>query len=204
MTAASDFIGGLASVAVGVVRGQIDAAMRDARDPVGAHRRRVAAIAEERRCQLAQVGRQLQSHAGELLFDHVAPLMIDLLASERIEILMLVIDSAREERVRVVDLARGTADAVDVPTKEIIKLARRHGHGSGFFMFHNHPYEIVAGEIVGESPLPSANDLRSATELRRELRALGVDIVEGVVCGDVCRLVECSRLNAQFQRRCRR
>jgi DNA repair protein RadC len=125
--------------------------------------------------------------------------MIEVLGPLPAEVCVAAVDSSRHRHVRVAEVGAGGSDHVDVDVDAVRQLAKEAGTGAVIFLTHNHP----AGDD-GEAPMPSAADFRAAIALREELRDLGVELVECVVCGDACRIVRASRLGARYARRCRR
>jgi DNA repair protein RadC len=89
------------------------------------------------------------------------------------ELFLVIGLDARSNVLEVVEVARGSVDAVDVHPREVFRPLIRMAAGAGV-LAHNHP----SGD-----PRPSADDLEMTRRLRSVGFVVGIEIVDHVILG---------------------
>lgn len=114
---------------------------------------------------------------------------------QRREMVIAVCLDARRRPLHCDVISTGTVSAADVNLRRIVELAVQY-QAVGVALAHNHP---------GGLPRPSNEDLQETAYLRRQLDALGVELVDHLILADegCCSLVEgeCFRTALYIPRR---
>jgi len=106
------------------------------------------------------------------IFDYFQPLL-KTLEEEQLWVLML---DGKNNIIRRMEVARGSANSCSVPIRDILKNALKQG-AVAVALVHNHP----SGD-----PEPSDEDIRVTKQFRVAAQAVDITVIDHVIIGDGC------------------